>query len=182
MHRNPLLQKLHAYHPSDPHEIAMLQRIIAFVENHSDCFERSQLSGHITASALVVNQQRSHTLMTHHHKLEKWLQLGGHSDGDPNPLSVALREAEEESGIQGIVPISMEIFDVDVHPIPARKQEPEHFHYDIRFLFEADDAQALTITAESKDLAWIPLKQIGRYTMEESILRMVKKLNSFTSV
>ena len=178
MHRNPLLHQLRAYHPADPHENEMRLRIVEFVGTHADCFERTQPAGHITASALIVNALRTHTLMTHHHKLEKWLQLGGHSDGDPDPLNVAQREAEEESGVQGIRPVSKEIFDVDVHPIPARKSEPEHFHYDIRFLFEADDTRELTITSESKDLAWILVKDIEQYSTEESILRMVRKLHA----
>ena len=178
MHRNLLLRQLHSYRPADGHETEMLGRITAFVEANPDCFERSQLTGHITASALIVNKERTRTLMTHHHKLNKWLQLGGHADGDPDPLHTAMREAEEESGLKTIVAVSENIFDVDVHPIPARENEPAHFHYDIRFLFEADDSQELTITAESKELAWIPLKEIETFTMEESILRMVRKLHS----
>jgi 8-oxo-dGTP pyrophosphatase MutT (NUDIX family) len=176
MHRTGILQKLAAYQPADPHERSMHQRIVDFVTEHSDCFERSLLIGHITASALIINKERTHTLLTHHHKLEKWLQLGGHSDGDPDPLSVALREAEEESGLKSVKPVSEAIFDVDVHPIPARRHEPDHFHYDIRFLFEADDSEPLTISSESKDLAWVPLKEIENYTTEESILRMVRKI------
>jgi len=178
MHRNGLLLLLKAHQPYDAHEKMMHQRIIDFIEANPLCFERTLTIGHITASALIVNKQRTHTLMTHHHKLEKWLQLGGHSDGDPNPLSVALREAEEESGLKEITPVTENIFDVDVHPIPARKNEPEHFHYDVRFLFEADDSHILTITAESKNLAWIPLGDIKQYTTEESILRMVRKLQT----
>ena len=178
MHRNYLLQKLRSYRPIDAHEIEMRKRIIEFVETNSDCFERTLQTGHITASALIVNKQRTHTLLTHHHKLDKWLQLGGHSDGDTDTLNVALREAEEESGIKNIIAVSGNIFDVDVHDIPPRKGEPEHFHYDIRFLFEADDSQHLTITSESKDLAWIPLKDIERYTTEESMIRMVRKLQT----
>jgi len=178
MHRKGLLQKLSMYQTADAHEKEMQHRIIDFITANSRCFERSLQIGHITASALIVNTLRTHILMTHHHKLEKWLQLGGHSDGDPDPLNVALREAEEESGIKGIIPVSKDIFDVDVHPIPARKNEPEHFHYDIRFLFEANDSHELTITAESKDLAWIPLYTIENYITEESILRMVRKLQA----
>lgn len=178
MHRKGILQKLSAYTTADPHEQSMLRRIIEFVKTHPDCFERTLLAGHITASALIVNTQRTHTLLTHHHKLEKWLQLGGHSDGDPDPLSVALREAEEESGLKNVKPVSEVIFDVDVHPIPARRNEPDHFHYDIRFLFEADETEPLTISSESKDLAWVPLTEIDRYTTEESILRMVRKVKT----
>ncbi len=176
MHRDLLLSKLNGYQPFDTHEHSMLQRIVEFVKENPNCFERTLLIGHITASALIVNKQRTHMLMTHHHKLEKWLQLGGHSDGDPNPLNVALREANEESGVKGITPISEDIFDVDVHEIPARKNEPAHYHYDIRFLFEADDAQRLVLTNESKDLQWIPLERIEEYTTEESVLRMTRKI------
>lgn len=176
MHRKLLLQKLKEYHGIDAHEETMRLRIVDFIEQNKDCFERTLLIGHITASALIVNQQRTHTLLTHHHKLEKWLQLGGHSDGDPNSLNVALREAEEESGLKKITPVSDKIFDVDVHPIPERKIEPQHFHYDIRFLFEADDNEPLTMSNESKDLAWIPLNRIKEYTNEESVLRMVRKV------
>ncbi len=176
MHRNYLLEKLKNYSPADAYENEMREKIISFVHQNSDCFERTLLVGHITGSAFIVNKQRTHTLLTHHHKLNKWLQLGGHSDGDFNTLNVALREAEEESGLKNIVPISENIFDVDVHEIPARKNEPTHFHYDIRFLFETDSSQPLTISSESKDLAWIPLNDIENFTTEESVLRMVRKI------
>ena len=174
--RELLLGKLERHTTADAHEEEMRQRIIAFVRRREECFERTLLEGHITGSAMIVDRERKRTLLTHHHKLEKWLQLGGHSDGDPDTLAVALREAEEESGLKDIVPVSTEIFDVDVHTVPARKQEPEHFHYDIRFLFEADPDAPLTISSESKDLAWVPLADIGKYTAEESMLRMVRKL------
>jgi len=176
MHRRSLLQKLKNHSGIDPHEEEMRLRIILFVEEHENCFDRSLLTGHITGSAFIVNNSRTRTLLTHHHKLEKWLQLGGHSDGNPDTLSVALREAEEESGLKKILPLSKQIFDVDVHEIPARKNEPAHFHHDIRFLFEADDTEPLTISSESKDLAWVSLREIERYTTEESVLRMVRKV------
>jgi 8-oxo-dGTP pyrophosphatase MutT (NUDIX family) len=176
MIRNILLSKLRQYKGADRREEEMRVRIIRFIEQEKNCFERSLLAGHITASALIVNKERTRTLLTHHHKLEKWLQLGGHSDGDPNTLHVALREAEEESGLKHIEPVNENIFDVDIHKIPERKNEPAHFHYDVRFLFEADDSEPLVITSESKDLAWVPLKDIEQYTTEESMLRMIRKL------
>lgn len=178
MSRESLLMSLRNHHASDPHEEAMRQSIIQFVETHEQCFERSLSIGHITASALIVNAARTKTLLTHHHKLDKWLQLGGHSDGDSDPLNVALREAEEESGMSNFRPVSSDIFDVDVHPIPARKHEPEHVHYDIRYLFETEEHQRINVSPESKDVAWIPLDDITNYTMEESILRMIRKLST----
>jgi hypothetical protein len=144
MNRQHLLDLLRTYAGSDPHEESMRMRIIHFVEQFEDCFERTQLSGHITASALIVNKQRTHTLLTHHHKLEKWLQLGGHSDGDPDPLNVAMREAEEESGLKDVGSgIECHLRCGCPHD-PGTENEPEHFHYDIRFLFEADDVQTLS--------------------------------------
>jgi 8-oxo-dGTP pyrophosphatase MutT (NUDIX family) len=176
MHRELLLSELNRYQSSDARERSMLERILKFVQENPNCFERSLHIGHITASALIINKQKTHTLMTHHQKLDKWLQLGGHSDGEPNTLNVALREAIEESGLKTIEPISEDIFDVDVHDIPARKNEPAHFHYDIRFLFEADDKEKLIITNESNDLRWIPLDRMEEYTTEESVMRMVRKI------
>ncbi len=178
MSKHLLLEKMYSYFSDDPHEEKMRKKIIRFIKEYDDCFERTLLIGHITASALIVNKQRTHTLMTHHQKLDKWLQLGGHSDGDPNTLNVAFREAEEESGLTTIKPISEDIFDVDVHEIPARKTEPLHYHYDIRFLFEADDTEDLILTNESNDLRWIPLERIEEYTTEESVMRMVRKILS----
>lgn len=176
MHAELLLQKLRNHRGADAHEEEMRKRIIAFVEQNPRCFDRSLQSGHITGSAMIVNPERTHTLLTHHHKLEKWLQLGGHSDGDPDTLRVALREAEEESGLTEVVPVAEAIFDVDVHEIPARKNEPAHVHYDIRFLCEADPANPLTISSESKELQWVPLRSVSSLTEEESVLRMVRKV------
>jgi 8-oxo-dGTP pyrophosphatase MutT (NUDIX family) len=107
------------------------------------------------------------------------MQLGGHSDGDSDTLAVALREAREESGLDGIRSLSDEIFDLDIHEIPARRNEPAHLHYDIRFLLEADRRQPLTITEESKGLAWAALDEIETFSREESILRLARKTSAW---
>lgn len=169
------------YRPTDPHEAEMTRRLHDFAAAHFDCFERSLAIGHITGSAFVLDHARRQTLLTHHGKLDKWLQLGGHADGDSNVLRVALREATEESGLDNIRPITHAIFDIDIHLIPAGKTEPEHFHYDIRFLLEADSAAPLRITSESKALAWVPLDEVAALTQEESMLRMVRKARALFS-
>lgn len=155
----------------------MTARLHGFVEAHHDCFERRLRIGHVTGSAFVVDRERRHTLLTHHGKLDKWLQLGGHADGDSNILRVALREAAEESGLGlgGVRPIQESIFDIDIHRIPARGAEPEHDHYDVRYLLEADREVPLRITSESKALEWVPLDRVEQLTREESMLRMVRK-------
>jgi 8-oxo-dGTP pyrophosphatase MutT (NUDIX family) len=175
MHRQPLEALLQAYVPSGPVDAEARDRILRFVRAHEDCFERSLLEGHVTGSAWIVNGSRTRCLLTHHRKLERWLQLGGHADGQTDALDVAMREAREESGLTSLRVVSDGIFDCDVHPIPARKAEPEHFHYDVRFLFEADDDEPLVVSEESKELAWVELGDVARLESDESVMRMVGK-------
>src|SRR5688572_18920037 len=155
------------------HELAAV--FVRFAAQHPDCLLRSCAPGHFTGSAWVVDAGRSRTLLTHHRKLDKWLQLGGHADGEADLLAVALREAQEESGLKAVRAVSAEIFDIDRHLIPARKDEPEHWHYDVRFLIEADPAEPLVVTSESKELAWVELAEVVRLNPEESMVRMVRK-------
>lgn len=156
-------------------EAAMLAEFFPFIAAHPDCLWRTCLEGHLTASAWIVNAARTRTLLTHHRKLDRWLQLGGHVDGEANLLAAALREAREESGLTRVRAVRAEIFDVDRHRIPARKTEPEHWHFDVRFLIEADEAEPLAISDESHDLAWVPLAELARYSAEESLARMARK-------
>lgn len=176
MHRNQLITQLENYNPELEVEKEFRVRFLDFVRNHEDCFLRSQLSGHITGSAWITNSDRSKFLMTHHAKLDKWLQLGGHADGEADILKVALKEAQEESGLSKIKVISSKIFDIDIHTIPGRKGVPEHLHYDVRFLLQADDNDELTINRESKNLAWLTLEELNTYCQGyDSILRMAYK-------
>lgn len=177
MHRKLVLELLrqHAAQALDPHEAAMTADTIRFVELHSDGLLRSCVPGHLTGSAWIVNADRTRTLLTHHHKLDKWLQLGGHADGDADLLAVAMREAREESGLTRLNAVSARPFDVDRHLIPARKTEPEHYHYDLRFMIEAVESEPLVISNESKDLAWVDLARVTSLNAEESMARMVRK-------
>jgi 8-oxo-dGTP pyrophosphatase MutT (NUDIX family) len=114
-------------------------------------------------------------LLTHHLKLDKWLQLGGHADGDGDLAAVAGREAREESGLAGLRAVAPEVFDLDRHWIPPRKADSGHYHYDLRFLLEADPAEPLAISSESKALAWVELAAVATLNPEESVARMVRK-------
>lgn len=176
-HRRPLFDLLRRHGESElitQAERSSLERLIAFVERRPDCFERSLLEGHVTGSAWILDHRREACLLTHHKKLGLWLQCGGHADGDPDVLQVALREAREESGIVGIETLSTEIFDVDVHRIPAGK-EPEHFHYDVRFALIAPPGAELVVSEESHALAWVPRAEIDRYGTDDSVRRMAEK-------
>ncbi len=177
MHRASVLRLLraHAARLLDAHEAATATEIIRFVEVHADCLLRTCGPGHLTGSAWIVSPDRTSTLLTHHRKLDKWLQLGGHADGDADLLAVALREAREESGLTRLRSVSREIFDCDRHSIPARGSEPAHWHLDLRFLIEADPAEPLAISCESKALAWVEIERVTTLNPEESMARMVRK-------
>lgn len=175
MHRRPLLEALERYAELHRNEQATIKRFLEFVRANERCFERSLDEGHVTGSAWVVDASRTRVLLTHHAKLDIWVQLGGHADGEPDLLCVALREAEEESGLEGLQPLSEEIFDVDVHAIPARAEEPEHFHYDVRFAISGGEDERFSVSDESHDLAWVDVTRLHERTNERSMLRMARK-------
>lgn len=170
-----ILLRRHEQQAEAGHEAAMLAEYFPFMATHPNCLWRTCLEGHLTASAWVVDPARQRTLLTHHRKLERWLQLGGHVDGEADLAAAAMREATEESGLTRLRLVSPEVFDVDRHRIPARGAEPEHWHFDVRFLIEADPAEPLQVSSESKDLAWVPLADVMRLNSEESLARMVRK-------
>ena len=178
MHGNKLLTLLKNYQSTDPQEVIFTEQITKFVQENPDCFERSLLIGHVTGSAWIVDKSRQFTLLTHHRKLDKWFQTGGHCDGDSDVLNVALKEAQEETGLSDIQILSPNIFDIDIHEIPERKGIPAHLHYDVRFLFEADINEKFTVSSESTDLAWIALSKVSELNDSESIMRMVRKSNN----
>ncbi|MDH5229976.1 MAG: NUDIX hydrolase [Gammaproteobacteria bacterium] len=151
----------------------MQARLTQFVEQESDCFKRQLLKGHITGSAWIVDQHYRQALLLHHAKLNRWLQPGGHSDGHWNTYEVALREAQEETGLTHLICAPEKIFDIDIHVIPANSKEPQHFHYDVRFLFQVDASNDLQANEESHDLKWFPLEKIQ--IEEQSIQRMIRK-------
>lgn len=173
--RNLILSKLHDYRGFNEDEEKMRRDTILFIQNNPNCFSRKLLIGHVNGSAWIVDPRMRKVLLTHHAKLNKWLQLGGHSDEDPDTLNVAYREALEESGLQSIVILSQEIFDIDIHPIPAKGDEPEHLHYDIRFIFTANPQERLLVSNESKDLQWVEIDAISDLNPSEAMTRMVLK-------
>lgn len=176
MHRKILLDLLEKHSPIDDIESKMKNETIEFVNANTDCFKRELLIGHVTGSAWIVNDTRTHVLMMHHRKLNQWFQPGGHCDGDSDVLKVALKEANEETGLENLKVVDGEIYDVDVHQIPERKGVPAHYHYDVRFLIEADMNEPLIVTEESNDLAWVSLEKISDHNDSESIMRMARKM------
>ena len=172
--RKVLIELVTNHAPFDDTEREHTMSTLEFLHKNKNCTSTDNLKGHITASAWVLSPQRTETLLTHHKKLNRWLQLGGHIEDDITIQEAALREAVEESGIENIHLIKDSIFDMDVHFIPARKEVAEHYHYDIRFLLQAERTDFI-ISDESNDLAWVKLTDIGDFVSEESVLRMCRK-------
>ncbi|MET0464718.1 MAG: NUDIX hydrolase [Chitinophagaceae bacterium] len=176
MSRSKLLDLLSAYTTTDKAEQEMVEETIRFVKANENCFSRELLTGHVTGSAWIVNPERTHALMMHHKKLDRWFQPGGHCDGDPDVQAVAAKEAFEETGLE-VSLLNETVLDVDVHVIPERKGVPEHKHYDVRFLFSAKmDREELDENEEANEVRWIALENVCLFNDSESIGRLVVKV------
>lgn len=172
--RQSLIELVASHLPFDELEKTHTSRTLQFLERNDVCTSTANQSGHITASAWVLSADKSETLLTHHRKLNRWLQLGGHIENDSSIQEAALREAREESGITQLSLVNDAIFDIDVHQIPARRDVAAHYHYDLRFLVEANSADFIK-SAESNELAWINLTKVAELVDDESVLRMCRK-------
>jgi 8-oxo-dGTP pyrophosphatase MutT (NUDIX family) len=172
--RESVVRSLKKYNTAFTEENLFVPKFLELL-NHADAFQRYHLPGHITGSSWILDQSRQHVLLVHHGTLNKWLQPGGHADGEENVLNVALREAQEETGLKHFKLLQEEIFDLDIHPIPARGDFPDHLHYDIRFLFEADRNEQIVVSDESHDIAWLALSQLNTLN-NPSLMRMANKI------
>jgi len=181
MHRDYLKRLLQQYNPVNVEEQVVKRQMLDFLKTCEDCFERSCIIGHFTASAWLVNRDLSKILLMHHKKANRWLQLGGHCDGDGNLLRVAIKEAREESGIKDIMPIHENIFDIGMHLIPQFKQELPHYHFDVRFLLKANDDK-LTMNEEANSLKWFISDVKALPTSNYSILHMLEKWKQYQKI
>jgi 8-oxo-dGTP pyrophosphatase MutT (NUDIX family) len=145
-------------------------RVLAFIDAHADALARSCVPGHLTGSAFVVDPARGRFLLLHHTKLRKWLQPGGHADGDGNLAAVALREASEETGIEGLQVVVPPI-DIDVHLVEP-PHEPAHHHYDLRFLVLAPDGAQVSANHESTDQRWATVDELDTLGCDDGVRRM----------
>lgn len=163
------------YASRHPGEGPVAELFAGFAARHADAAERGLQIGHLTGSAWLVDADGARVLLTHHRKLNRWLQLGGHADGDVDLARVALREAEEESGLRGLV-VEPDVFDLDRHEIPARPGEPAHWHYDVRFVVHATGGKDFVVSEESHALAWYDIAALAaNEDGDESLRRMARK-------
>lgn len=183
MHK--ILKELSDYKTSYEKEDKDRNAIInLLIKNGHNCLYRDFFDpGHVTASALLMNQSCNKVLMNYHKFLKKWLVFGGHVDGSTDMLSAAMREAKEESGIENIIPLKDTIADIDIHPVPANvdKNEPAHFHHDISYFFRVDGAEDFKISDESIDLRWCNYEEAKILCAGNNMHRLLEKWKNLVS-
>jgi len=144
--------------------------MLAFAAAHPDALDRTCVEGHLTGSAFVVDAAGERCLLLFHTKLQRWLQPGGHADGDANLAGVALREATEETGIDGLL-VDPAPIDLDIHEIPAGK-DPAHLHLDVRFLVVAPPDAVVVGNHESQGLRWVAPADLDTLDLDDGLHRL----------
>jgi len=177
--RYTIMRLLELYQPLCAEQLSIRDRMIRFVQDYPDCLARDNFYGHLTASAWVVDPEGEKALLTLHRKIGLWLQLGGHSEDDPDLLNVAMREIQEESGLSDLRPVIPGVFDLDVHRIPSVGQDPSHYHFDVRFFLQLQHDQPLIISEESIDLAWYSPEEIFKLNTDASVKRLCEKWQAY---
>ena len=154
--------------------------MLRLLERAEEAFSRAHFEpGHFTASVYIIDDG-GRLLLHHHRRLNRWLQMGGHVEGNEPPDLAALREGSEESGLPDLHLAVDGIFDLDIHGIPAGKGEPDHDHYDVRYLARTASPDAIAIDqAESNELAWFTLDRAAELmagTESHRVLRKIERL------
>jgi len=153
--RSSTIAILSDWEPPDATQDALRHAVLAFVHGRDDACRRECVPGHVTASALVLDHSGSQVLLTLHPRLGRWVQLGGHCDeGDTDIVAAALREATEESGVDGLR-MEPRLAAVHVHPVTCSLGVPTR-HLDLQFVGHAPAGARIAISDESEDLQWWP--------------------------
>jgi 8-oxo-dGTP pyrophosphatase MutT (NUDIX family) len=175
----PLVELLSRHVPTDAKEREDLERMRTFAAELASPFSRAQATAHFTGSAVVVDPAGERVALIHHGKVKRWLQPGGHAEEADGGLmeATALREAQEETGCRvRLHPTAPRPLDVDIHRIPARKDEPEHLHLDVRYLIVAEDPEALAHDPnESFGARWVSWKDALERADEAALRRLLEK-------
>lgn len=168
------------YKPKNEQEEIDRQLILNFLDKNDDALFRTNLACHITSSAFVLNQSMDKIVFAYHHIYQSWAWVGGHADGNPDLLEVAIKEAKEETGLRSIVPYNEDIFILDViyvnHHMKHGKYVPDHLHLNVTYLMIADESEKLKHNPlEHQDIRWFNLNEVLDYVSEERMKSIYTK-------
>ena len=178
-----LKKMLENYVPVNEQEEADKSLMLDYIKNFKDTLTRENKSCHFTASSWIVNKERTKVLMIYHNIYDSWAWTGGHCDGDPDVLHVAIKEAEEETSLRTVKPLieglaSIEILTVDGH-VKKGKYVSSHVHLNCSFLLEADENEMLYIKEdENSGVKWVDIDEVIQLTNEAKMVPIYKKLNN----
>ena len=177
-----LRKSLEAYVPYNAQEAADRRMMLRAIDTLENPLSRENVFAHFTASAWIVNPDRTRVLMAWHNIYKTWAWTGGHADGEADLLSVALREAREETGVRDIRPFKTDIYALEVVPVNAHVKRGSfvsaHLHMNVTYLLEADDAQSLQIKPdENSAVGWLGLEQAADNRDEPYMAVIYRKLN-----
>ena len=183
MNRAELSEVIGAFRPENEQEEADKKGILAFLAANENAFTRDNTIAHMTASAWVVNHDRTKVLMVYHRIYDSWSWTGGHADGEENLLAVALREVTEETGVSSVTPVSDDIFSLEILTVDGHEKHgsyvPSHLHMNVTYLLEADEEEPRTVCEdENKGVAWFGLDEALSASSEPwFVQRIYRKLN-----
>jgi 8-oxo-dGTP pyrophosphatase MutT (NUDIX family) len=176
--QHELIEELRLYHPADDAERSHYLAVIDLLTGGPKVFSRDHFTpGHVTASCFIVDRTGARLLLHRHRRLGRWLQMGGHCVEEEVPASAALREGAEESGLEDLQLVQGGILDLDVHPIPSATGEPDHYHFDLRYIARTETPDAIKMQeAESEELTWVPLEEAIIRMNEQGSTRAIRKI------
>lgn len=182
-----LIRQIENYSPFNEQEEKDKALILGWIRNNENAFSRENTVAHITASAWVVNKDRSKVLMVYHNIYNSWSWLGGHADGETDLLSVAIREVKEEAGISNVRPVSEEIFSLESLTVDGHVKKgnyvSSHLHLNITYLLEADSEEQVSVKAdENSGVMWFSLedaleKSTEPWFVEYIYSKLIKKMS-----
>ena len=181
--RAELTGAIRAFRPENEQEEADKKGILAFLAANENAFTRNNIIAHMTASAWVVNHDRTKVLMVYHNIYDSWSWTGGHADGEEDLLAVALREVTEETSVRNVTPVSKDIFSLEILTVDGHEKHgsyvPSHLHMNVTYLLEADEEEPLTVCEdENKGVAWFGLDEALSASSEPwFVQRIYRKLN-----
>lgn len=186
------IEAIKAFKPTDEREVAVKRVLLSYIETFKEnILTRENELAHLTSSGFILNKDLTHCLMVYHHIYKTWSWTGGHADGDQDLLYVAIKEAQEETGIKKVEPLTEDIVSLDILPvvdhIKKGKYIVNHMHLNVTYLLIADEHQELCINeAENSDVRWLEVDQLETYCQEPKMVeiykRLIKRAESYLNV